>query len=180
MAVGIAPELGALRIAHESSSRRIDAVSELDESTSMMAHKFLSGLQDPPTRLDNRGNWATARILALGSPWHTCIERTSSRMASPSARWRIAGRSPELGLLDHNRCRGHSADYHDRTWHYPQIPITADFLFIRRVLAFAAFLYSPTEIALRVTGCWRPQEPLGRAVEFQHGGGNLVFIRPPG
>ena len=66
-------------------------------------------LQDPATRLDNRGNWATARILALGSPWHTCIERTSSRMASPSARWRIAGRSPESGLLDHNRCRGHSA-----------------------------------------------------------------------
>jgi len=28
IAVGIAPELGALRIAHESSSRMIDAVSE--------------------------------------------------------------------------------------------------------------------------------------------------------
>jgi hypothetical protein len=50
IAVGIAPELGALRIAHESSSRMIDAVSELDESTSMMAHKFLSDacIEIPP------------------------------------------------------------------------------------------------------------------------------------
>jgi hypothetical protein len=50
IAVGIAPELGALRIAHESSSRMIDAVSELGESTSMMAHKFLSDacIEIPP------------------------------------------------------------------------------------------------------------------------------------
>jgi hypothetical protein len=50
IAVGIAPELDALRVAHESSSRMIDAVSELDQSTSMVAHKFLSDacIEIPP------------------------------------------------------------------------------------------------------------------------------------
>jgi hypothetical protein len=49
------------------------------------------------------------RSLALGNPWHTCIERTSSRMALLSAQRRIGDRSPESGLLDRNRRRGPSA-----------------------------------------------------------------------
>jgi hypothetical protein len=50
IAVGIAPELEALRIAHESAARLIDAVAELDQSKSMMAHKFLSDayIEVPP------------------------------------------------------------------------------------------------------------------------------------
>jgi malic enzyme len=33
---------------------------------------------------------------------------------------------------------------HVGTWRYPQIPVTAGFLSIRRVLAFAVVLYCPT------------------------------------
>ena len=33
------------------------------------------GRQGPATRLDNQGNWATARNPALSIPSHTCIEQ---------------------------------------------------------------------------------------------------------
>jgi hypothetical protein len=69
---------------------------------------------DPATRLDNRGNWATVRNPALGSPAHTCTAHTSCRMASPSARRRIAGRSPESGLNDRNRNSDRSARWRRR------------------------------------------------------------------
>jgi hypothetical protein len=64
---------------------------------------------DPETRLGNQGNRATARNPELGSPSHTCTARTSCRKAAPSARRRIAGRSPEPGLHHRNQCRGRSA-----------------------------------------------------------------------
>jgi hypothetical protein len=50
IAVGIAPELEALRIAHKNSDRMIDALAELNQSTSMVAHKFLSDacIEIPP------------------------------------------------------------------------------------------------------------------------------------
>jgi hypothetical protein len=48
------------------------------------------GPANPP---DNQGNRATARNPALGSPSHTCIERTSCRTAARVAQRRIAGRS---------------------------------------------------------------------------------------
>jgi hypothetical protein len=65
IAVGIAPELGALRVAHESSVRMIDAVADLDQSTSMMAHKFLSDgcIEIPPILARNIDH-----LYLLGEP----------------------------------------------------------------------------------------------------------------
>ena len=63
----------------------------------------------PATRPDNQGNWATARNPALGSPSHTCIERTSCRLASPSAGTRTVCRSPVPQLRGRKHCRGSSA-----------------------------------------------------------------------
>jgi hypothetical protein len=50
IAVGVAPELEALKISHKNASRTIDAVAELDQSTSIVAHKVLNDacIEIPP------------------------------------------------------------------------------------------------------------------------------------
>jgi hypothetical protein len=65
IAVGIAPELDALRVAHESSSRMIDTVADLDQSTSMKAHKFVSDacIEIPPILARNIDH-----LYLLGEP----------------------------------------------------------------------------------------------------------------
>jgi hypothetical protein len=65
IAVGIAPKLDALRIARGNSSRMIDAVAELDQSTSMIAHKFVSDacIKIPPILARNIDH-----LYLLGEP----------------------------------------------------------------------------------------------------------------